>query len=130
MTVTRYYVIMHLLTKTATEKEKQAMTIFGAQLEKALELGFKFEITTSVWDRRKTTITSEKTQAYKLASSLIKEKKLECIVGLIGAKGRSQHSATDVHLFSANILDNDAIERLTNESNSVDFLILKSSDLD
>lgn len=96
------------------------MTILANQIKAAEKLGGKHLATTTIWNHHNASIQSCNTQAFKLATNLVEQGKAKYIVGIIGAKGRSQHSATDVNLFSFDKFDEEAFADLTSYSNSND----------
>lgn len=99
------------------------MTIFESQELAAKKLGATHIASTTIWNHHNATIQSNRTQAYKLATSLIEKGEAKYVIGLIGRKGRSPHSATDVHLFSFDKFNDEAFADLTTHSNSTDYMV-------
>ncbi len=94
------------------------MTIATKQIIAATALGAVHLGSTTIWDYRSASLASKQTYAHGFARHLIAKNKAQKIVALIGAKGRSQHSASEVLLYDVSTLSDDSIAELVRLGNT------------
>ena len=83
------------------------------QLIKSIEVKGGVHIAeTKLWNAHNVDMTNKRSNVYKLIKSLPKLEKDFQYVAVVGAYGRSQHSASDVHIFKVRVGTIGTIETL------------------
>ena len=97
------------------------MTISDHQIEEASKMGAKLLGMTTIWNHRYSNLNGARTNAFGLATHLLNTyQNVKRVVAIVGAKGRSQHSASQVVLFDVTGLDEMIVANLTGLSNNHD----------
>ena len=102
-------------------------TIYINQIEQAEKLGAEFIGSTTIWDVHHCSIKSKRSSSFRFASYHIK-KGVKAVVALIGAKGRSAHSASEVLLYDVADMNDEAIADLMLLSNHYQSAIYENRD--
>ena len=104
------------------------MTISTATISAAKTLGAEFIEFSGVWNVHNCDLSSDRTKAFAAAKSIIERGDANVVVALVGAKGRSQHSESEVLLFKVDQLDDEKLADLSCLTNSANACALYKKD--